>query len=93
MVNLLPFIIDLQLTNIIGGVSKPNMNILLESIKSQPGKTLMKLKLSGINLSDENIVQSLCEIVRDNNGNLSEIDLSWGCLRPDHLFRITDALN
>ena len=90
---ILPNLIDLQLTNITGGVSKKNMNELLDAVRNLPNKTLMKLKLSGINLCDEGIVSAICEILHENNGNLSDIDFSWASLKPDHLYRMTQALN
>lgn len=42
----------------------------------------MKLKLSGINLNDDPSVAIICEILSENNGNLIDIDFSWGCLKP-----------
>ena len=52
---------------------------------------LMKLTLSHINLSSDEIIEKLCNVIFEKK-KVSHLDISWTCLKPKQMARISEAL-
>jgi len=75
---LVPLLREIQLNNVLCGQTQYNK--ILASINAT-GIQLMKLKLSNINLNDNNIVNNLLELLGTRE-ILMTLDLSWSKLTP-----------
>lgn len=53
---------------------------------------MLKIKLSNVNLCDNDIINKLCEML-ENRYQVIHLDLSWAKLSPKHLNQIITTLN
>lgn len=90
LLRLIPGLRDIHLNNITRSYGKPMFNDILDQI-CQRGTFLQKLKLSNVNLCDNDIAQKICQIVEDRN-SMIHLDLSWSRLSPKQLNNIMKTL-
>ena len=83
LMRLIPSLRDIHLNNITRSYGKPMFSAILEQIIER-GTFIQKLKLSNVNLCDNEIVQKICQIV-DERDSLIHLDLSWAKLSPKQL--------
>lgn len=88
---LIPCLREINFNNLTRGYGKPMYNKLIESCH-QRGVQLQKLKLSNVNLNDNQIVQNLCDLLA-NRPFIMNLDLSWTRLQSKHLNQIIMVLD
>lgn len=81
---------DIHITNLQKNYNYPILQRVIEQIYEK-GTRLQKLKLSNINLCDNDIVQNLCDLL-DERDYLQHFDISWAKLSPKHLNSIMKTL-
>ena len=82
---------NLQFSSLYGSGICSYIYVILDSfINNITG--LSKLKLSKINLHDDRIVETLCQLI-ELSKNLTSLDISWGSLSSKHMFMIAKSFN
>ena len=80
LVDLISSLTDIQLINVSGGGLRLNMQRVVRAC-NEVAMNLKKIKLSNVNLNDNQIVADLCQII-EKTESLTHLDVSWACLSP-----------